>query len=96
MSYIYIFAIPPGFASEHIRQEWVGIQIPLAPPEEVKANPPVAGTGENGDGYLVRRCDAIQALLIAGRREAANFWQSLPLGHYLVFSKRVCRMHLSL
>lgn len=96
MGSIRIVQTPPGFAPEKIREEWVGIKIPLVPERDLRQDPPVphpaASTNDNADGHVVLRTEAILALLNAGKEEAANFWNALPLGVYLIFKKDVCEV----
>ncbi len=87
MKKIRVIVTPPGFAGEHIRQKFVGVEIPLAPEAEVKANPPsplILNELKEGD-HIVRRSDAIEALRAAGCHGAAEFWRRLAMGHYLLF-----------
>jgi len=92
MKKIKIIAVPPGFAPDKIRKQWVGVEIPLATKKDF-AEDPVSGVtvvNENANGYVVLRSKAIIALYDAGRNEAAAFWESLPLGRYLEFKKEIC------
>ena len=94
MSSVRITAIPPGFAPERIRKQWVGVELPLASKKEIAQNPPSGfGIGsDNTSGYLVLRDNAIEALRQAGKKEAADFWGSLRYGRFLQFKKEVCEM----
>ncbi|MFA5052949.1 MAG: hypothetical protein WC565_02750 [Parcubacteria group bacterium] len=91
---IVIVKMPPGFAEERIRKQWCGLQIPLATPEELKEDPPsnISIGAENRGGYFVLRSQAIKALRHAGKNEAADFWESLPIGRYLRFNKDCCEL----
>jgi hypothetical protein len=91
---IKIIATPPGFAPANIREQWLGIEIPLPTPEEIAGNPPSrSGIGNaNSDGHLVLMAAAIDALRQAGKEEAAEFWELLPLGTYLQFRQSVCEI----
>ena len=91
---IRVFALPPGFAGEHIRQKFIGMKVPLAPKTELEANPPsplLLNECREGD-YIVRRSDVIEALRAAGSHGAADFWRRLGMGHYLLFAKEVCEV----
>lgn len=92
MAKIRIIAIPPGFALEPIRSQWVGVEISLPTEEQVEEDPPSGfGIGDqNQDGYLVLTSDAIRSLENAEKHSAAAFWQSMGIGKYLRFSKDVC------
>ena len=92
MSSIRITAVPPGFAPEYIREQWVGVTIPMPSAQEL-AEYPVSDMrigSENLEGYLVFREKAIEALMEAGKKEAALFWDGLLLGKYLQFRKDGC------
>jgi hypothetical protein len=91
MSKIKIVQVPPGFAPEDIRKEWVGVEIPLAD-NPIIGDKVVAKIGnQNKDGYQVRGVDAVQALLDAGKNEAADFWKFYATGNF-VFKKEVCEL----
>lgn len=94
MSSVRITAIPPGFAPEDIRKQWVGVELPLASEEEIAQDPPseFSISSDNTDGYLVLRDKAIEALYKAGKKKAVDFWSSLPLGRFLQFKKEVCEV----
>lgn len=95
MSSIRITDVPPGsLAPLEIRQQWVGVEIPLATEDELRANPIVGKIGnQNDDGHIVLRSKAIEALQAAGRQKAADYWQSFPLiGMYLQFKQDVCAL----
>lgn len=92
MSKIKIVSTPPGFAPQHIRDEWVGIEIPLPTKEQLSEDPPsgVSIGNENANGYNVLTSDAITALKNAEKQKSAIFWQRLGIGRYLRFSRNVC------
>ncbi len=94
MARIRIVAVPPGFAPLSIREQWVGIEIPLATNRDISKNPPSElGIGSaNRGGYMVLTSKAIEALKSAERISAAAFWKQLTLGHYLVFKRDVCEL----
>src|SRR4051812_11041468 len=97
MSSIKIIAVPFGFAPLHIREQWVGIQIPLATKDELQ-NSPLSGIkigNENSAGHIVLRKKAIEALREAGKDEAAEFWSRAPIisiASYLQFQREVCEI----
>lgn len=86
MKKIRIVAVPPGFAPKEIRQQWVGVEIPLS--GEDPTGGIWVGTG-NENGYVVSADDAISALRNAGKDDAADFWEGLR-GTALRFNKQVC------
>lgn len=94
MSSIRIIATPPSELSPlHIREAWVGLEIPLASQAQLREHP-VSGLrlgSSNLDGHIVLRSEAIQALRDAGQEEAAEHWERLPLGMYLQFRRDVCQ-----
>lgn len=92
MKRIRIIHTPPGFADEHIRLKWIGVEIPLPTAEQLAENPPsgLSIGRENEGGYLVRTEDAVIALHNAGKHEVADFWGSCVLDSYLRFSRDVC------
>ena len=85
---IRITSTPEGTAPEHIRKQWIGVEIPLASDEDIAVDPPRGGRPE--EGYLVLRDTAIEVLENAGLFDAAHYWRSLPLGRYLLFAERCC------
>ena len=91
---IKIIATPPGFAPVEIREQWVGVEIPLVNQEEISRNPPSSlGIGnDNPDGHLVLTDAAIDALRRVGKGKAADFWEGIPLGTYLQFRRDVCEV----
>lgn len=95
---IKITEVPPGFAAENIRKEWVGVKIPLPTQEEVDADPPSDyGIGnDNLGGYLVFTDSAINALIEHDKFRASAYWRDLKrdlqIGKYLQFSKDCCRL----
>jgi hypothetical protein len=94
MAKIRIIHTPSGFAPERIRDQWKGIEIPLAD------NPIPAGKvalrigTENQDGYQVKGTEAVKALREAGKNEAADFWEDYKTGNF-TFKKEVCELIIS-
>lgn len=88
---IRIVSTPPGFAPKEIREQWIGVEIPLS---EKDVEPGGAWTGtENIDGFVVFTEDAVQALRDFGRHQAADFWDKIAsLGSFLRFGKDFCRL----
>ncbi len=76
--------------------QWVGVVLPLATEEELTQDPPsgvyIGPTCGNENGYLVLCRKAIAVLRTAGKKEAANYWESLSFDGYLEFKKEVCEL----
>ena len=90
MKKIRITSVPPGFAPEDIRKQWLGVEIPLTGFDN---NPEGLRMGiENMGGYKVNTQDAIDALRTAGKEDAANFWENFNLGSTLVFKQECCEI----
>ncbi|MAZ67204.1 hypothetical protein CL652_00310 [bacterium] len=70
---IRVTKTPPGFADEHIRKAWVGVEMPAEPDDGDSEG---WSGNENAGGYNVSGVDAVEALLDAGKTEAAQFWSS--------------------
>lgn len=89
---IRIIATPPGFTPEIVRQQWVGIQIPVVEDGDPQGS---LWTGQqNASGYVVNTADAIKALRDAGKEEAAQFWEVIQdsIGNKLRFKKECCEV----
>lgn len=89
---IRIIATPPGFAPEEIRKAWIGLELPVATPQDFTDNPPEwneIGT-ENLGGYIVLKSKAVHILRDHNQTLAADFWDSLGKGLFLRFSRDVC------
>ena len=94
MKRIRITSIPPGFAPESIRVQWVGVTIPLVTEEEKAQDPPsgISIGAANRGGYMVLTSKAVEALEAADKTEAKEYWGGLVLGSYLVFKKECCEV----
>ena len=94
MPKIRINKTPPGFADEKIKQAWIGCEIPLATENDFEIDQPSSTKigNKNENGYQVLRSEAIKALREKGENSAADYWESLPVGRYLVFRKDVCTL----
>lgn len=84
--------IPAGGAPEHIKQQWIGVALPLRYERNMDGpEPRVAeeiGTYELveiEDGVTIWRSDALQALRLFNRNEAAGWW-SLEGPSALIFN----------
>jgi len=93
MPKIKIRSMPDGFAPANIRDQWVGVEIPLMTFNTIEEEKKVRAQfppGPNTGGWLVRREDAVAALQAAGREQAAAFWDNFyPLGPVLMFHTSV-------
>ncbi len=95
MSSIKIIATPPGQAPEWVREEWIGVEIPI--PKQPSRGIQMGvrgGKAENAGGHQVDTREAMEALRKKSP-EAADWWeQNVPLASIpsLVFSKDVCEV----
>lgn len=89
MKKVKITEIPPGFAPEHIREQWLGIELQT---QNEKDDGSGLRTGmENAGGYKVKPEDALTALKDAGKDEAYDFWKPRLAGtSNLVFKTECC------
>ena len=94
MTKVKITSMPPGGAPVAIREQWIGVEMPLEQgPSEPGILRSVTGGKPNPKsygGFPVKTEDAIQALREQGREEAAEWWEnwflSSPSGKTLVFA----------
>ena len=91
MASIRIVSLPPGFADISIRNQWIGVTIPLVPEEEIR-KVAAAHRSEVPTGYTVRGTDAVRALRSMGRPTAADFWSSPAPPGYLTFAQDCCEL----
>lgn len=91
MTKIKIIEVPPGFAPEEIRKQWVGVEIPLAENPIPEGRESFQIGNQNQGGYQVRGVDAVKALLDSEKKEAANFWRPYSIGNFK-FKKEVCEL----
>jgi len=93
---VKIIKMPAGFAPEHIRQEWVGVEILLMNQSEADSLQDSVGwdSNEQHGGHIVRTLDAIEALKNAGKSDAANYWLGVEelLGTELRFGSEYCKI----
>lgn len=94
---IRIIETPPGQAPEWVRNEWVGLEMPVAEgiPEEgwVQLGARL-GKPENLGGYPVNTADALNKLTKKSP-PAASWWLrhiSPELNPWLVFKREVCEL----
>lgn len=95
MKKIEIVGVPLGQAPEWVREEWVGLVLPLDEPSEKGFQMGVlGGLSENIGGYTVLGKVAIEHLE-AKSPKAAGWWREnvsniLSASTHLVFDKNVC------
>ncbi len=91
---VQIVEVPPGFAPEEIRQQWVGIILDAFTQDEIRYRRRMRYGVDNANvgGFIVSRLAAVAALKLMGRREAADFWTGFSFGRYLQFRKDVCQI----
>jgi len=81
----YYFAVdrlPAGEAPLEVREQWVGLALPVRHDRYVEGPEPLVGRGvksftarHHSDGVIVLSPDAIDALSEAGRSGAAAYWE---------------------
>lgn len=98
MAKIRIVAVPPGQAPEWVRQEWIGLEIPIAEdtlvPEDSIQMGVKFGKPENVGGYPVETDVAVK-ILKEKSPKAARWWEeniSSVIMPWLVFKKEVCEL----
>ena len=92
MAKILITSTPPGFAPEHIREQWIGVEIPLLGIEDPQQPLGNRSGTENLGGYRVLPKDAVDALEKAGKHEAVEFWAPYLGAQNFTFKKEVCTL----
>ncbi len=96
MAQVKIVAVPPGQAPLEVRQQWVGMVLPVAenlPPGTTEMGV-LGGKPENSGGYPVETMVAIQELEKKSP-EAASWWKSHvnpALMPWLSFQRAVCKI----
>lgn len=93
MAQIKIIAVPPGYAPEQIRKQWVGVILPVAEHRELAHISPLAleTSGPNANGHAVLCRSAVDALRRAGKSQAADYWNKVfPSNAVLQFGKAYC------
>ncbi len=91
MDSIKIIATPPGQAPEEVRQQWVGLTIPLATQEKGGFQMGVlGGAAKNLGGYQVLSRDALHLLLAKSQPAYRWFVENAFFGSHLVFARHVC------
>ena len=91
MAKIKIITTPTGVAPQRIREQWIGIEIPLSENPIPKRNGVFNTGNSNGDGYRVNGTDAVKALIAVDKHEAADYWIPYQSGKFF-FKKDVCEL----
>lgn len=91
---VRIISTPPGNAPLEVREQWIGLELPVVPPHEGGVQMGVfGGDSQNIGGWEVRTKAAIDLLEIKSPA-AADWWRNsgvLRRAQRLVFSKDVCQ-----
>lgn len=77
-----VTSVPEGGAPDEVRAEWVGVPLPVRRPRPVEGPNPKVGRDVMdlrqrnmiADGVIVELNDAVAALRIFGRHDAADWW----------------------
>ena len=97
--WINIIDVPPGEAPEWVREEWVGLRLPISDDQETEGLVQIGvlgGESQDRGGYRIDTTEAITALRGVSPG-AAEWWETnVPLGFIkcLSFRKDVCRISL--
>ncbi len=99
-NHVRIVAVPPGEAPEKIREQWVGLVLPLSPnfPPDVQSGGSgiFSGIEDPAVGYVIEIEDAISAL--AKKSPASAAWWREHAAHLfseggtLLFDEEVCEL----
>lgn len=94
MAKIKIIKVPPGQAPLWVRQEWVGMELPVAEnlPKDTVEMGVLGGKPENAGGYPVETTVAIRELKKKSSA-AAKWWEAhvpAALLPWLSFQREVC------
>lgn len=96
--------VPPGQAPEWVREQWVGLEMPIdedAPKQEGFTVGVRGGKAENRGGYPVKTADAMHALYEKAEEGssqaeyALSYWRSnvlVAMAPRLLFSRDVCEI----
>lgn len=94
MASIRIISTPPGFADEKIREQWVGLSIPIFSELTAHQLDQRFAQSDNAGGYVVSGDYAVLALQVAGRQEAADFWSRPYIPEFMRFARSCCEIDL--
>lgn len=82
MYWFLVMSTPDGGAPEAIREDWVGVVLPVRRPRPAEGPEPHVGrhvatrqTSLIADGVAVATRDAVRSLRLFGRGEAAAWWE---------------------
>ena len=105
MSKIRITSVPTGEAPKHVRQAWVGVEIPLHANQDFRCfeRGVLGGKADSANvgGYRVSPKAAIAALTAAGKTDAAEWWRRWAqenayllksMDGCLTFGKKFCEL----
>ncbi len=95
MASVRFKAIPPGVAPHSIRQQWLGVEIPLPTEKELVENPPIStdiGSRNPHACFLVSREKAIQIMEGSGRTGLSLHLRKAYHCTYLAFEKGICEL----
>lgn len=89
---VKIISLPPGVAPEHIRLQWINVEIPLLGIENINKPLGFRSGFENLGGYQVRPDHAVEALKKYNKIEAADFWSNYLSAKNFTFRRDVCEL----
>lgn len=95
MPSVKIISTPTGEAPEEVRKAWVGLHLSIEGLHKGSSRGVLGGAPapENQNGYLVSYATAREALVLAGRQNAADWWDMTEIAQTdgsLVFGQQFC------
>lgn len=89
---IVIQTVPDGPGPFEIREEWLGLVLPLATKADLARYPilQIRLELDGNDWYIVRWHYAISALALRGSTDAVRYWREHRQGPFVRFDKRLC------
>jgi hypothetical protein len=89
---IKIIGIPPGFASEEIRMEWIDLEFESLGRETLgEDNGNYRAGTENLGGYRVKLSHALEVLKQNKKEKAYEYWSKFTDVIFLIFKKEICK-----
>lgn len=85
---IRIVTVPPGQEPVAMREQLVGLLLPVATAEQYQ----LFSQSRADDEYMVSWASVVIALSEAGKEEAADVWESTPGKMYLAFKHSCCEL----